>query len=281
MNDTSMPIRAAPFKHQSAAYAAALDTFDSGKSRGYGLLFEMGCGKSLTAVAIAGTLYLERRIRRVLVVAPLSIVGVWREEFEKFADFNYSLAVLTGTSAKKAEQLRELEWYPLRDDPAPLQIAVVNYESAWRLEAELAKWKPELIIADEGHKIKSHSTNAAKALHRLGAKARYRLLLTGTVITNKALDVFSQYKFLNPAVFGTSFIAFRNRYFDMTGYGSYTPVLKRDREPELTEKLHSIAFRATKAECLDLPATTDIVRYVELEPAAAKLYRDLVRDSYA
>ncbi|MDR0916755.1 MAG: DEAD/DEAH box helicase, partial [Oscillospiraceae bacterium] len=235
----------------------------------------------MTAVAVAGTLYLEHRIRRVLVVAPLSIVGVWREEFEKFADFDYTLAVLTGTSAKKAEQLRELEWYPLRDDPAPLQIAVVNYESAWRLESELAKWKPELIIADEGHKIKSHSTNAAKALHRLGAKARYRLLLTGTVITNKALDVFSQYKFLNPAVFGTSFIAFRNHYFDMTGYGSYTPVLKQSMEPELTEKLHSISFRATKAECLDLPATTDIVRYVELEPAAAKLYRDLVRDSYA
>ena len=47
------------------------------------------------------------------------------------------------------------------------------------------------------------------------------------------------------------------------------------------KRLHSIAFRATKAECLDLPETTDIVRYVELEPAAMKIYRDLVRDSYA
>ena len=46
-------------------------------------------------------------------------------------------------------------------------------------------------------------------------------------------------------------------------------------------RLHCIAFRATKAECLDLPETTDIVRYVELELAAAKVYRDLVRDSYA
>ena len=46
-------------------------------------------------------------------------------------------------------------------------------------------------------------------------------------------------------------------------------------------KLHSIAYRVAKAECLDLPAVTDIIRTVDLEPAAAKVYADLVRDSYA
>jgi SNF2 family DNA or RNA helicase len=118
-------------------------------------------------------------------------------------------------------------------------------------------------------------------MHRIGAKAGYRLLLTGTVITNKALDVFSQFKFLNPAVFGPSFYAFRGRYFTMTGYGNHTPVLKRSMEADLMRRLHSISFRATKAECLDLPETMDIIRHVELEPAAARVYRDLVRDSYA
>jgi len=162
-----------------------------------------------------------------------------------------------------------------------LQVAVVNYESAWRLEQQLTAWQPDLIIADEGHKIKTHNTAASKAMHWLGAKAKYRLLLTGTVITNKALDVFSQYKFLNPDIFGNSFYSFRNRYFDMTGYGNHTPVLKKLMENDLTNRLHSIAFRATKAECLDLPATTDIVRSVELEPAAMRVYRDLVKESYA
>jgi len=47
------------------------------------------------------------------------------------------------------------------------------------------------------------------------------------------------------------------------------------------KRLHSIAFRATKAECLDLPETTDIIRYVDLEPTAMKVYRDLVKDSYS
>ena len=149
------------------------------------------------------------------------------------------------------------------------------------MEKELAAWKPDCIVCDEGHKIKTHNIAASKALHRLGAKARYRLLLTGTVITNKPIDVFSQHKFADPAVFGSSFYLFRNRYFDMVGYGNYTPVMKKSMEAEFTEKLHSIAFRATKAECLDLPECTDIVQRVELEPAARRVYLQLVKDSYA
>ena len=219
-------------------------------------------------------MYNAGRIRRVLIVAPLSILGVWQDEFNNFADFDYNLAVLTGTSAKKIDTLRHL-------NGNALQVAVINYESAWRLEKELATWNPDLIIADEGHKIKTHNISASKAMHRLGARARYRLLLTGTPVTNKAIDVFSQYKFLNPAIFGQSFYAFRNRYFDMVGYGNHTPVLKKSMERELTERIHSIAYRATKAECLDLPETTDIIRKVELEPQAMLLYRNLVKDSYA
>lgn len=214
------------------------------------------------------------RIHRVLIVAPLSILSVWEAEFAQFAAFDYALAVLTGDSAKKTDTLRHM-------NGVALQVVVVNYESAWRMEQELAAWGPDLIVCDEGHKIKTHNISASKAMHRLGAKAGYRLLLTGTLITNKAIDVFSPYKFLNPTIFGTSFYAFRSRYFDMVGYGNHTPVLKKSMEAELSARLHSIAYRAAKADCLDLPETTDVVRQVELEPAARKIYRSLVKESFA
>ena len=210
----------------------------------------------------------------MLVVAPLSILGVWQEEFRKFADFENSLVVLNGSESKKNEKLRQMP-------TSGLQVAVINYESAWRLEKELAAWDADLIVCDEGHKIKTHNIAASKCMHRLGARARYRMLLTGTIITNKAIDVFSPYKFLNPAVFGNSFYAFRNRYFDMVGYGNHTPVLKTSMAEELTRRIHSIAFRATKAECIDLPETMEIIQQVELEPQTRKLYQQLVRDSYA
>ncbi len=210
----------------------------------------------------------------MLIVAPLSILSVWEAEFAQFAAFDYALTVLTGDGAKKADTLRHM-------NGTALQVAVVNYESAWRMERELSAWGPDLIVCDEGHKIKTHNISASKAMHRLGAKAGYRLLLTGTLITNKAIDVFSPYKFLNPTIFGTSFYAFRSRYFDMVGYGNHTPVLKKSMEAELSARLHSIAYRAAKADCLDLPETTDVVRQVELEPAARKVYRSLVKESFA
>ena len=219
-------------------------------------------------------MWIDRKVERMLIVAPLSILGVWQEEFLKFADFEYSLTILNGGESKKIEKLRQIPAHGL-------QVAVINYESAWRMEKELAAWDADLIVCDEGHKIKTHNITASKCMHRLGAKARYRMLLTGTIITNKAIDVFSPYKFLNPAVFGNSFYAFRNRYFDMVGYGNHTPVLKTSMAEELTRRIHSIAFRATKAECLDLPETMEIVRTVELEPQAKRLYQQLVRDSFA
>ncbi len=240
---------------------------------GVALLMDMGTGKTLTAIAIIGALLLMGGIRQVLIVAPLSILGVWRDEFEKFAGFEFDLAVLEGSVAKKADTLRHMTG-------KRLQVAVVNYESCWRMENDLLKWQPDAIICDEGHKIKTHNISASKTLHRLGARAAFRLLLIGTVVVNKPIDVFSQYKFVDPTIFGNSFYQFRNRYFDMMGYGGYTPVMKRYMETEFMHRLHSIAYRVTKAECLDLPETTDVIQRVDLEPEAMRLYQQLVKDSF-
>ena len=214
----SLPIRAAPYEHQRRAAAFALDRLDQGG--GAALLMEMGTGKTLTSIGIVGRLRMAGLISRLLIVAPLSILGVWRDEFDRFAGYDYSLLVLEGTAAKKADAIRHM-------NGTALQVLVINYESAWRLEKELAAWRPDMIVCDEGHKIKTHNIAASKAMHRLAARAKYRLLLTGTIISNKPVDVFSQYKFADPKVYGNSFYQFRNRYFDMVGFGGYTPVMKR------------------------------------------------------
>lgn len=279
LNEVSllMPIKANPYEHQIKAFAFVCGLFGIFNvpyySRGAALLMEMGCGKTITSIAVAGVLYQFGKINRILIVAPLSILGVWDEEFEKFADFPYTLTVLKGSSSKKKEQLEELS-------DKGLQIVVVNYESAWRLERELLRYNADLIIADEGHKIKSAQTSVSKSMHALGDRARYRMLLTGTLITNKEIDVFSQYRFINSDIFGTSFYAFRNRYFDMLGYGNHTPVFRKYLREDFLKKMHSVAYRVTKAECLGLPEITEEVRTVELEPKAMKLYSNLEKESY-
>ncbi len=267
-----MPVKCAPYAHQKKAFKFAMEKFEN--SRGVAILAEMGCGKGLISIAVAGALFQAQKIRKLLIVCPLSICGVWQDEFLKFADFDYDLKILKGNSDKKAEILELM-------NGNPLQVAVLNYGSTWRIEKEIKTWNPDFIICDESHKLKSHKTIASKCLHRLGEIARYKMILTGTVITNKAIDAFSQYKFLDPSIYGKSFYAFRNHYFDMCGYGGYTPVLKKSMKPEFKQKLHSIAFRTTKAECLDLPETMDIVQFVELEPKAKFAYKSLEKESYA
>lgn len=273
-----MPIKATPYDHQKKAVAFACDKFgvfdNRLKSRGAALLMEMGTGKTIVSIAVAGCMYQYGKVNRVLVVAPLSILGVWEEEFEKFADFPYSLTILKGTSAKKKEQLTKLP-------DKGLQIVVVNYESAWRLEKELIAYNADLVIADEAHKLKGNRSKQSQGMQHIGDKTRYKLLLTGTVITNRELDVFSQYRFLNSQIFGTSFYSFRNQYFDMGGYGNHTPIFRKWMTDDFLRKLHSIAYRVTKAECLDLPEMTEEVRTVNLEKDAAKLYDSIESDSYA
>ena len=234
---------------------------------------EMGCGKTLTSIGIAGALYQFGKVNRILVVAPLSILGVWEQEFAEFADYPYTLTVLKGASSDKARMLQSIE-------SRGLQIVVVNYESAWRIEKDLLRFDADLIIADEAHKIKEARTAQSKAMHHFGDKARYKLLLTGTVITNRELDVFSQYRYLNRRVFGDSFYAFRNRYFDMVGYGNHIPRFRNYMLDDFLQRMHSVAFRVTKNECLDLPDITEEVRSVELEAKAKKIYTELEKESY-
>ena len=262
----SLPIRAAPYEHQRRAAAFALDRLAHGG--GAALLMEMGTGKTLCGIAVMGVLSMIQRIQRALIVCPLSIIGVWEEEMTKFADYPCSVIPLRGNMQKKKALLDSL--------PASgLRVVVCNYESMWRLEEELEDFAPQLIIADEGHRLKDGLSRQSKAMHRLGDQARYRLLLTGTAITNRELDIWSEYRFAAPEVYGTSFYTFRSRFFYMAGYGGHEPFFRKDRAEEFMERLHSVAFRVRKEECLDLPAITEEIRAVELEPKARRLYESI------
>jgi SNF2 family DNA or RNA helicase len=230
----------------------------------------MGCGKTITTIAVLGRAYLNGYINRVLILAPKSIVAVWEEEFIKYAGFPYSLLVLTGSSAKKVEQLQKIP-------EQGLQVAVLNYDSISLLEAELLQWRADFIVADESTRIKNPNAKTSKAVHRIAKKCRYRMILTGSPITQNPLDLYSQYKMLDDSIFGTSFYAFKNRYAVL---GYFKQPVAYQNLPELVEKAHSIAYRVTKADALDLPETIDEVHPIILESKAMRLYKEFVRDSY-
>ena len=99
--------------------------------------------------------------------------------------------------------------------------------------------------------------------------------MTGTPAHNSPLDVYAQYRFLDPGIFGTNFSAFRNRYAVMGGHGGYQVIAYRisptlpDGQPnpyyspkldQEFQEMYSIAFRVRTGDVLDLPAEMDAVQ---------------------
>lgn len=277
---TSYPVRAKMFRHQVRAANMALIQLSSKPSAGFGLLFEMGCGKTLTAIAIMGALYCQHKITRVLVVAPSSVCSVWPHDLAAFAAFPYEVRVLLGEKKQRLEALHSLTDYP--NTANRLLVAVINYEATHRegIFEALEGYAADLIVCDESQRIKNPRAAQSRAVQMLGDRAAWRLILSGTPVQNSAIDLYSQYRFLDPGVFGANFYAFRNRYCQMGGYGGHE-VVGYQHMDELTRKEHSIALRVTKAECLDLPGQTFVRRYVQLEPAARRLYAQIARASCA
>lgn len=277
---TSYPVRAKLFRHQVRAANMALIQLSSKPSAGFGLLFEMGCGKTLTAIAIMGALYCQHKITRVLVVAPSSVCSVWPHDLAAFAAFPYEVRVLLGEKKQRLEALHSLTDYP--NTANRLLVAVINYEATHRegIFEALDGYAADLIICDESQRIKNPRAAQSRAVQMLGDRAACRLILSGTPVQNSAIDLYSQYRFLDPGVFGANFYAFRNRYCQMGGYGGHE-VVGYQHMDELRRKEHSIALRVTKAECLDLPGQTFVRRYVQLEPAARRLYTQIARASCA
>ena len=243
------------------------------RSKGCAFLMDMGTGKTVTTIAVAGALHKKHWISNMLVVCPKSIVNVWEQEFTKFAAFPHQVTVLDGNGSKKADTIRHTVG-------TGLQVIVVNYESCWRLEEELLRWKPDMIVCDESSKIKNPQAKCSKALHRLGKASRYNLILTGTPITNSPLDFFSQYKFLDENIFGSTFYGFRSKYAILGGYQNHQ-IIGYKHLAELVELAHSVAYRIRIDEAVELPEFVEEIRPVKLEKKAQHIYDGIDKDSFA
>lgn len=270
-DDQIMPIKTSPFNHQKVAYKVATQ-LDAAA-----LLMEQGTGKTLTAIAVAGKRLLSDGVQFLLVLCPASVVAVWPREFKEHADYPFDVTpVIANTATAKLDLILKARE---RSRPGQLTVVVINFESAWRIESALEPVvKGQMIVVDESQRIKTPSAEQSKCLHRLGRMAKYRMILSGTPITQNPLDLFSQYKFLEPSLFGNSFTTFRNRYAVMGGFEGRQVIAFQNLE-DLMAKAHSIAYRVTKHEALDLPSETTMIRPVTLPKKVADVYNRLKRES--
>ena len=257
-----------PFQHQKKALKVSID------SDYYAYLMDPGTGKTKTAIDYIGCRYLRDGHTKVLVICPASVIGVWEEQIEEHLPPSIKRKVFRLEGMRRHSIITENKSCPV------LTIFLISYDTMWRTKKPILKWKPQGIICDESHYIKSPTSARSRGVHSLTKVSQWRLILTGTFIANSPLDSYSQMKFLDPAIFPMSWTKFKERYAVWVNIkGQRWKKLKRyKRLKELNQKIMAHAIKVEKDKALDLPKRIDIMVPVEMTQKAWKAYNTMKKD---
>lgn len=269
-----------PWAHQKAAIDRA-EFLDN-----YALFFEMGAGKSGTAINMyRQKCYQAGRMLRALILCPPVVRTNWKAEIKMNASekVHRRTLVLEGPSKKRTEILRK---YGFENGQPTQRVFITNYEGLQNKDffKALEDFRAEVIIFDESHKLKNFKAKRTQLAIKLADKARHRFILTGTPILNTPMDIWSQYRILDGgASFDSNFYAFRGRYFidhnagmpSQKYFPNWQPIPKIAEE--FNEKIYCKASRVMKKDCLDLPPIVRKRLEVGMEPKQWKLYKDMAK----
>ncbi|GHU70839.1 hypothetical protein FACS189413_11730 [Bacteroidia bacterium] len=218
---------------------------------------EMGLGKTIQAIVTAALKKQVFGFRKTLVVCPATLKSQWKKEIEKFTD--EKALVLTGTPEERAKQYLDDNYF----------FFIVNYETILRDSLAINKADFDFLILDEAQKIKNYETKTASAVNRL--KYKHVLVITGTPIENRLIDIFSIISTIDPYFLGPLWeFSYQHCLFDpekpnkINGYYDLNP---------LNEKLSRILIRREKSAVLSqLPSVQQIDIPVKLSPMQSEYH---------
>ena len=291
--DISKPLeydyKTKPFDHQRETLEAIWHR------EGFAVFWEMGCGKSKLVLDNAATLYTAGEIDCIFVVAPNGVHRNWVvEEIGK----HLPDAVMADVKAfayhsSKATTKRHLQATKDILTHEGLAIVAMSYDAfmtnAGKPFAKKVLTKRSCFyILDESAFIKSPSTKRTKSLIASGKYAKYKRILTGTPVSNKPFDIYTQMRFLDPDYWKSrglgNFTVFKN-YFavwmeqKLQSGRSFPMLVSYKNLEELHDMIKDDSSRVLKADVLDLPPKLYSKRFFDMSPRQAKLYSEL-RDNF-
>lgn len=211
---------------------------------------DMGLGKTLQTISMLVRIYPKTKTP-TLIVMPRSLIFNWNSEIAKFAP-HLKAYTYYGTTRNMDEAMKH-------------QVILTTYAIVRNDIEQFKDLSFHYIILDESQNIKNVSAQATQAVMLL--RSKHRLALSGTPIENNLTELYSLFRFLNPAMFGS--LDDFNR--------QYTYPIQRDDDKEvmaaLRRKIFPFMLRRLKKDVLDdLPERIDQKLYVEMEPSHAALY---------
>lgn len=193
---------------------------------------------------------------------------MWKWENDIHTQSEYKALVLHGTQKERKLLFQE-----------KADFYIINYEALTPFLADLQKKQFKMIIADESARyIQTNTSKRSKSAIDLGLRSDYNLILSGTLISKKPLNVWSQFMFLDGGrSFGNNFYRFRGKYFHKLelAYGDKW-ILKKEYINYFNEVIYKSCIKITREETsLDFPKVTNDVIKVKMSPSLESLYEDV------
>lgn len=249
---------------------------------------EMGLGKTRQALCAAQRLFRERKIDRVLVLAPAAVRYSWREEMNKLEAIDCRFLPCIYKASDQTiygAQARERDMLPV----CVLSYALLPQKR--HLEA-LVEWCEDgktLLVCDESSFLKNRTAKQTKGAAQIAKSCCYRWLLTGTPVANSPLDLFGQAMVMSnggrgPLSSFASWWQFQARYavlkqMQMGPNIKFKQVVGYQNIDELNKRFKPYVLRREKKDCLDLPQKSYTVREVALDEATWQVYTELRKEA--
>lgn len=224
---------------------------------------EPGTGKTLAALWTADYLMKIRRVRRCLILCPLSIMqSAWMQ------DLHNSVIHRSAIVAHHQQSMRRLEMVQ-----GDYEFVITNYDGLNLIADEVIKdGRFDLVIVDEANAYKNVSTKRWKSLNKIVKPEVMLWMMTGTPAAQSPLDAYGLAKLVNPLGVPKFFTAWRDSTMNKVTMFKWLP--KADAQDKIHQALQP-AIRFTKEQCLDLPPVVTVTRDVPLTPQQKKYYNML------
>jgi SNF2 family DNA or RNA helicase len=232
-------------------------------SRVGALFMEMGTGKSRSVIEL-GKLRAEK-IDRAVWFCPVSLKETVKHEILKHTNLEKGDVYIFNDKTDSKSVPHDKAWYI---------VGIESMSASNRVVFAVHKLVTEhtFCILDESSYIKNHRALRTERITYICQRAKYRMILTGTPLSQGVVDLFSQMKFLSPKILGyTRFGSFEANHLE---YSERFPgmIVRAHNTELLAKKMKPYVYQVTKEECLELPGKGYSVKYVSMTPEQRYMY---------
>ena len=228
---------------------------------------DMGLGKTAATLTAIQELLDEKKVRRVLIVAPLTVANnTWPVEIEKWEHINFRYSVVTGNVQKRERALKQ--------NPPVNIINKENFNWLVKLCENKGKWPYNMVVIDESSMVKSYNSKLFKSFKKIAQLSDYFIELTGTPMSTSYMDIWPQFYLLDEGeALGKNITAFRSVYFYQPRQWVYS--LHQWAKKTIQEKIKPTVFRLNNKEVGNIFNVFYNEDIVTLNPFIMKRYKEL------